>query len=359
MKISSKQVISLVIILVAVIAGYSLWSSMHSSIPDGFAVGNGRIEATEIDVATKLAGRVEQVFVDEGDFVTKGQKLAEMQIDVLEAQLYEAKAQYHKAVAAAASARANIILRESDMSSAKAIVAEKESQLDAAERKLSRSSKLSKTGAMSMQEFDDDETRVTGAKAAVDSAMANVTVAEASVEAAKAEYMGAEANIKAAEATVSRIEADINDSTLVAPRDGRVQYRVAQPGEVLGAGGKVLNLVDLSDVYMTFFLPSAQAGRLNLGGEARIVLDLAPEYPVPAKISFVSSIAQFTPKTVETEQEREKLMFRVKAQIDRDLLIKYLTYVKTGLPGVCWVQIKPDLEWPKALALDPKVVGNE
>ncbi|MQU09718.1 HlyD family efflux transporter periplasmic adaptor subunit, partial [Pseudomonas helleri] len=78
------------------------------------------------------------------------------------------------------------------------------------------------------------------------------------------------------------------------------QLRVAQPGEVLGAGGRVLNLVDLSDVYMTFFLPETVAGKVALGSEVRILLDAAPHLVIPAKVSFVSSVAQFTPKTVET-----------------------------------------------------------
>jgi HlyD family secretion protein len=102
---------------------------------------------------------------------------------------------------------------------------------------------------------------------------------------------------------------------------------------VLGAGGKVLNLVDLSDVYMTFFLPEAQAGRLAIGQDARIILDAAPEYVIPAKISFVSSTAQFTPKTVETESERQKLMFRVRAKIDPDLLRKHLKWSRRGCPA--------------------------
>jgi HlyD family secretion protein len=138
---------------------------------------------------------------------------------------------------------------------------------------------------------------------------------------------------------------------LKSPRDGRVQYRVAQPGEVIGAGGKVLNLLDLSDVYMTFFLPEAAAGRVALGSEVRIVLDAAPDRPIPARISFVASSAQFTPKTVETASERQKLMFRVKARVDRALLERHLTQVKTGLPGVAWLKLDPRAEWPARLAL--------
>ena len=112
----------------------------------------------------------------------------------------------------------------------------------------------------------------------------------------------------------------------------------------------MLNLVDLSDVYMTFFVPETVAGRLALGSEVRLVLDAAPRFVIPARVSFVSSTAQFTPKTVETASERQKLMFRVRAQIDRELLQKHLAQVKTGLPGVAWVRLDAAQPWPAELA---------
>jgi HlyD family secretion protein len=110
-----------------------------------------------------------------------------------------------------------------------------------------------------------------------------------------------------------------------------------------------LNLIDLSDVYMTFFVPEAYAGRVAMGNDVRIVLDTAPSFPIPARVSFVSATAQFTPRTVETASEREKLMFRVRAQIPRELLQAYPTQVKTGLPGVAWVKLDPNAEWPDSL----------
>ena len=157
------------------------------------------------------------------------------------------------------------------------------------------------------------------------------------------------AAVEAAKASLESIGADINDSILKSPRDGRVQYRVAQPGEVLSAGGRVLNLVDLGDVYMTFFLPTAQAGRVAIGADVRLILDAAPQYVIPAKVTFVADVAQFTPKTVETEEERLKLMFRVKAQIAPELLRKYIQQVKTGLPGMAYVRLDQKVEWPASL----------
>ncbi len=163
--------------------------------------------------------------------------------------------------------------------------------------------------------------------------------------------MGAESAVTAAAATVARIQADLEDSRLKAPREGRIQLRVAQPGEVLGAGGRVLNMLDLADVTMTFFMPEAAAGRLAIGSEIRIVLDAAPQYVIPAAVSFVASQAQFTPKTVETASERQKLMFRVKARLPVELLLKNLEQVKTGLPGVAWVRTDPAQPWPESLAV--------
>lgn len=338
-------------VILAGAAAYA-WLRLHHSGPgEGFASGNGRIEATEVDVATKLGGRVDAIPVNEGDFVAAGQPLARMQVLSLEAQRDEAQARQQQSVSAVASAEAQVAVRESDHQAALAQAAQRASELDAARRRLARSEVLVKEGASSLQEVDDDRARVLSMEAAVTAAKAQVTAAQAAVAAARTQVSGARATVTAAVATVQRIKVDIDDSTLVAPRAGRVQYRIAQPGEVLGGGGKLLNLVDLSDVYMTFFVPETVAGKLALGGEARIVLDAAPQYVIPARISFVASTAQFTPKTVETASERQKLMFRVKAQIDPALLRQHLTLVKTGLPGVAWVRTDNTRDWPATLAV--------
>jgi HlyD family secretion protein len=327
------------------------WSHLHSDgLGTGFASGNGRIEATEIDVSTKLPGRLLDISVREGDFVEAGQVLAHMQVDTLEAQLAEAKAYFQQAQNSVGIAQAQVSVRESDRLAALALVAQRESELDAAARRLARSETLAAEGASSAQELDDDRARARSVTAAVSAAKSQVAAAQAAIEAARAQVTGARSSVTAAAATIARIQADLNDSVLKAPRTGRVQYRITQPGEVLGNGGKVLNLVDLSDVYMTFFLPESAAGKLALGADVRIILDAAPDYVIPAKISFVASTAQFTPKTVETASERQKLMFRVKAQLDRELLIKNAKLVKTGLPGVAWVKLDTHAEWPAKLA---------
>ena len=350
--LSNKRVLIPVVIGTLVLLGWYAWSEHANQGPgDGFIVGNGRIEATEIDIATKLPGRVNEVLVSEGDFVSSGQVLARMQVDTLTAQHEEALAGYREAEFAVAAARAQIALRESDVAAMEAVVLQREAELYSAQRRMQRTEKLSVDGAVSRQERDDDRARARSAEAGVAAAKAQVLAAQAAVEAAKAQQTGAESRVGAVQASINRINADLADSELKSPRDGRVQVRVAQPGEVLGAGGRVLNLLDLSDVYMTFFVPEAAAGRVALGSEVRLILDAAPDYVVPARVSFIASQAQFTPKTVETASEREKLMFRVRAQLPPQLLQRYLDQVKTGVPGVAWLKLDPNAEWPESLAV--------
>ncbi|MCS0497154.1 HlyD family efflux transporter periplasmic adaptor subunit [Ancylobacter sp. MQZ15Z-1] len=347
---SPRKLILAIVTLAVLGAAYYGWRFYQGNgLPEGIAGGNGRIEATEIDVSTKTAGRIRQILVDEGDFVIAGQVLARMDTVQLEAKLRQAQAELKRAMISVDTANSLVTQREAERNAAEATIAQRQAELDAAEKRLARSSQLVTTNAVSQQTVDDDRASEQGAKAAVEAAKAQLAAGEAAIGSAKASVVDAEAAVDAARAAIESIQADIDDSVLTSPRDGRVQYRVAEPGEVLSAGGRVLNLVDLEDVYMTFFLPTAQAGRVALGTEARIVLDAAPQYVIPASVSFVSDVAQFTPKTVETEEERLKLMFRVKARIPPDLLRKHIHQVKTGLPGMAYVRLDPDAAWPADL----------
>jgi HlyD family secretion protein len=219
---------------------------------------------------------------------------------------------------------------------AKALVAQRESERKLARTELARTQALVEQNIASQQRLDQQRARSESAEAAFTAAQEQVHEARAA--------------IAAAGASLARIQTELDDSTLVSPIRGRVLYRLAEPGEVLGAGGKVVTLLELADVYMTIFLPTAAAGRVAIGAEARIVLDALPGYVLPARVSFVSPEAQFTPKEVETRTEREQLMFRVKAQIDPAVLERSLERVKTGVPGVATVRLDPSVAWPPQLA---------
>ena len=329
---------------------YLAWQLLRpQGLPDGFASGNGRIEAVEIDIAAKMPGRIQEMFVDEGDFVARGQVLVRLDTASLEAQLRQAQAQLQRAEIGVQTAESQVRQREAEKSATDALVAQRRAEVDAAQSRLARTEQLAERGTASRQVLDDDRARFQAARAALSAAAAQLAAADAAITTAQSQVIGAGAEVEAMRATIERLEADIEDATLRAPRAGRVQYRVAQPGEIVAAGGRVLNLIDVSDVYMTFFLPTEEAGRVALGADIHLVLDAAPQYVIPAKATFVADVAQFTPKTVETAEERQKLMFRIKARIDPDLVQKHIRDVKTGLPGMAYVRLDPRLDWPDEL----------
>jgi len=322
---SKSKVFLLILLVVAAGAGGGYWWYVNrDSLPAGIAHGNGRIEAETVQVATKNGGRVLEVLVDEGEFVEKGQVLARIDTDELTASL--------------AGAEANVTAAKDLVASTKAQIVQKESELKYAAQALQRAETLVSKGHISQQEADQRQTAKETAEAALDATKAQLANAESSVDAARAE--------------VRRIGTQIEDAELKAPIAGRVQYRLAEPGEVLSAGGRVITLLDLSKVYMTIFLPTAEVGRIFIGAEARIVLDAAPEYVIPAKVSFVSAEAQFTPREVETRSEREKLMFRIKISIPPELLKEHIEKVRTGLPGEAYVMMAPSIAWPSGLTVN-------
>ena len=345
-----KKLAVAAVVAVVAVGAFLAWQGLTADrFGSAIARGNGRIEAVEIDIAAKTAGRIKEILANEGEFVRVGQVLAHMDTAVLEAQRREAEAQLQRARIGIETAGNLVTQREADKAAAIAVVAQREAELDAAQRRLARSEELGPRGTVAAQVLDDDRARFRGAQAAVSAAKAQLAAADAAIGYAKSQVIGARSEVEAVQATIQRIQADIDDSALRSPRDGRVQYRVAQPGEVVAAGGRVLNLVDLGDVYMTFFLPTEAAGRVALGTDVRLVLDAAPQYVIPAQASFVADVAQFTPKTVETAEERQKLMFRIKARIDPELLQKHITQVKTGLPGMAYVRLDPKTDWPAEL----------
>jgi HlyD family secretion protein len=293
------------------------------AMPEGIVKTNGRIEATQVDVSAKYPGRLSAVNVDEGDEVTAGQVVATISSPETEAQLRSAEAQVLKAKKALAEAIALIAQRQSD--------------LDFARTDFDRGKMLIEHGHISQQMLDQRRNKF--------------EAADAAYVAAEAQRDQAEAAIKSAVADVERLQSILVDLVLVSPRSGRVQYRMARAGEVVAAGQRVLTILDLQDVYMTIYLPADIAGKLTLGDEARTILDPVPQYVLPNTISFVATEAQFTPKSVETAEEREKLMFRVKLQGAPAVLDKYHRFVKTGVRGLGFVRTDPKIPWPAELVV--------
>jgi HlyD family secretion protein len=322
-----------VVVAVGGFLGFRYWKAKQSALPEGIASGNGRLEAKLVDVSAKEPLRVKDVLVTEGDLVQPGQVVAHLDVSTLESQLAEAKAQ----VAAA----------QEQMAVSQAAIVRQQSEIGLAKIEAQRASALVAERAGSQRESDVRNT-------ALQTSQASLVEEQAKLQAAKQD-------VEAARAQVATIQSRINDATLVSPVVGRVLYRLAEPGEVLAAGGKALTLVDLSDVYMEIYLPSDQAAALKLGSDARVTVDYAPDRAAAAHVTFVSPEAQFTPKEVETKSEREKLMFRVKLQVPRELVLQYVDQIKTGVRGVGYVKVDPSASWPARLqqGLVRTTVGGE
>ena len=312
----------LVVVLLGGAGGsYYWWQWLHPALPAGIVFGNGRLEADEINIDTKYAARIGEMLADEGDMVKAGQVLARMDTRDLQASLKRSQASVRQAQKAVDEANAN--------------VAQQNAQVLLAQQEMDRAVYTVQKGVETKELLDQRRQQLDSANAALEAAQFRVTEAEHALEAATHD--------------VELYNVEINDDTLVAPRYGRIQYRIANIGEVLPAGGHVFAMLDTSDVYMDVYLPTIEAGKVKFGADARIVLDAYPNYAIPAKVSFIATQAQFTPKTVETQSERDELMFRVRVQLDPERLRRRADSVHSGLPGVAYVRTDPAVAWPAAL----------
>ena len=295
----------------------------NEGLPEGFTSGNGRIEATEYDIASKLPGRVAEIHVQEGEQVSVDQVIATLDTRELDARIKQAQAGIEQAKQAKAFAQA--------------VVAQRKSEQALAQKNLQRSLNLYETRSIPLVQLQQGETAVLSAAAGVAAAQAQVIMQEASINAAIAQ--------------LETIQSNLHDSILRSPINGRVLYRLVEPGEVIGPGGRVATVLDLNDVFMNIYLPTKDVGKVAMAAEARIILDALPEALIPANVSFIAPRAQFTPREVETREEREKMMFRVKVKILPEFLSRDINQVKTGLPSEAIIRLDKTKEWPEKFQL--------
>jgi len=224
--------IRIIIVLVALTAagsgGIYLWRQSQTHLPPSIVYGNGRLESDEIDIDTKYPGRVATLLVDEGDIVESGEILALMDTRDLEASLKKAEALVRQT--------------EQALDEAKATVEQQKSQVLLAKQEIDRARYLESKGSMPKETLDQRQQQYDGAVAALNAATARVHLEEHALDAATHD--------------VELYKIEIADNALVAPRDGRIQYRVANVGEVLAAGGRVFTMLDVSYVYMDIYLPT-------------------------------------------------------------------------------------------------------
>ena len=362
-KFSKKWIVIAVVVVVGGVLAYKYWKSTQSALPPGIVSGNGRIEAKLSDASAKEPLRVKEVLVDEGDLVKPGQVLVRLDTVTLEAEMAKneaavatAREEFTAAKGAIATANADVAAAHADIAAANAAIEQQQGEIKLAQTEADRQRRMLAENATSQALFDTRQTALQTAKSTLTSIQAQANAAQARASAAQARAATAQSQadaaqrqIEVAQAQVEVTKSRIKDATLISPVTGRVLYRLVEPGEVLGPGGKALTLVDLSDVYIEIYLPSDYAAALKTGAPARITVDYEPDKSAAAYVSFVSPEAQFTPKQVETKTEREKLMFRVKLQIPPELVTHYIERIRTGVRGVGYVKVSPDATFPQWL----------
>lgn len=412
MKKSYYILIALILAVAVAFAVYMNYKRTADTTPEGFASSNGRLQLQNIDVASLRAGRVSQVLVHEGDLVEKGTPLVTLSSEELDTQLQGAEAaklqaeaaksqaEGRKSQAQAAKSRAEgAVTRamgtekraeggyartQGGVNQADAVIAAKKAQLQIALDNLNNTKALRKDNLVSIAELQQREQAYQAAKAEVlaaqaakaqaaaggTEAQAGIAEAQSGIAEAKAAVAEAQAGINQAQAGIEQAQAGINqaqsqinrvksiqsDMYVRAPQAGRVEYRIVEVGNVIAPGSKVVTLVDPNDVYLEIFLPTDSSNQVQIGSPARIVLD-GIKAVLPAKVSFVANQSQFTPKSVETKNEREKMMYRVKLSLDPQVASRYQTLLKGGMTAQGYVQLDPSKAWSKDLEVKmPSIV---
>lgn len=305
------------ILLIAGLGFAAYWFNRVEPLPAGFVSANGRLELNRIDVASLYPGRVQEIRVRDGESVHKDQVLVVLSSEQSSSQL---------AAAQAAKLRA-----EEAVSRAEAEISAREQQLKLAQMELNNAVALRRDNLVSQAEVNRRQAARDAERAAV-----------AATKAGQAE---AQAAVSQAQAQVDAASSANNDLLITAPIDARVEYRIAEVANVVASGSKVISLVDPLDITMNVFLPTNSMAAIELGAEARIILD-GIDAVWPAHVEFISAQAQFTPKHVETANERDKLMYKVKLRLPLEAAQAHPKLLKGGLTGMAYVRLDATADWP-------------
>lgn len=314
----------IIAIIVLALIGIGIWQNfaLQRTSYEGITEVNGRLNVNRLDIATLYAGRVQDILVQEGEDIHKNQALAQLSTTQVDAQLALIQAKQQQAQEALQRAKA-----EQDA------IAQ---QLHLAQIELQNAQQLYRDKLISQTELARHQTQVKATQAKLHVSQAAQAEAQAVIEQTIAQQ--------------TQVQDMREDYTIKSPINGRVEYKIAEVGSVIPAGGKVISLVDPLDVYLNVFLPPQQTNPLHIGDEARIRIE-GIDGIFPATIQFIAAEAQFTPKSVETQEERTKLMFKVKLSLDKTLATKYQGIFKGGMTALAYVKYDNHAAWPDDLAI--------
>ncbi|MCW5783034.1 MAG: efflux RND transporter periplasmic adaptor subunit [Nitrospirales bacterium] len=367
MFLKSKQSFFIVLFLVFLIAGVLVavtWWKNRSAWPEGLIQANGRIEGDLISVATKFMGRINKLVVREGDTVTTGQVMVQLDDVQVRAQVKQAQEGWkalearvqatHEELAvlnlqvplAIESAEAKV--REIKAKLQQALAVERE-----ARRELDRMRILFEKGNVSLQEFDvkqrqwdvvsQDILAMRSLLVQTQKDLAQAELGWRRIRAKEAEVAGLERQRDQAEGALEEVESVLADLTIRAPSNGTITTRMVDIGEVVSAGAPLFEMVDLDHLYLQVYVPEVQIGKVRLGLLSQVFIDAFPDRPFPAVVRYIASRAEFTPKEVQTPDERVKLTYAVKLYFEENPDHR----LTPGMPADAVIRWKDDIPWRK------------
>ena len=365
MNIRRGAIIVLAIVLagigVAFLFGRGLW---NAALPEGLIQTNGRLEGDHLTVASKFPGRIHQLLVREGEIVTAGQVMVRLDDVQTSARVDQARHAWEAIEAQVQAAHTTLAVlnlevplaiesAQSHVDQAKAELEKAKAVEQEARRDEQRFRNLLPDQAVALQQYDQARARWTVSRndvVASQSALAKATkdLAQAElgwqrIRAKEEEIAALERQRDQAEAVLNEAESILADLTILAPADGTITTRMVDIGEVVAAGTPLFEIVDLDRLYLKAYVPEVLIGKVRLGLSARIYTDAFPDQPFEATVRYIASKAEFTPKEVQTPDERVKLIYAVKLYLEANPDHQ----MTPGLPADAIIRWKEDVAWAK------------
>jgi HlyD family secretion protein len=306
-----KKVLLILIVLVLFV-GLSLYFFKKQEKPKGVLILHGRVEGKEINISSKVQGRIIRLYKRESDSVKKGELLAELRPDEYLAMLYSAQ----KEVQAA----------EETVLMAQSYLIKSQAKVEQAKKDLERYRALFQEGVVSKRDLEIAELNYI-------SALAELKVNERYVAQSKAKRSSALQKLK-------EVEVYFRETKIYAPADGVILSRVAEEGEVVNPGQVIYTMVDLNKLYIKVYIPEPELGKVKLGQQARVYVDAYPDRYFNGTLTRVYEKAEFTPKNVETKDERVKLVFGAEVSVENPEGL-----LKPGMPADVVLKVDPKAEW--------------
>ncbi|WP_353685143.1 efflux RND transporter periplasmic adaptor subunit [Thermodesulfovibrio sp. 3907-1M] len=314
MKINFKKLIIVVVILILVFVLSYLIIKGSEKTTQGIIILSGRIEGRETNVSPKIQGRIIKLYKDEGDTVRMGEILCEIDSEQLTARYKAAFETAEASYSAIAQAQANLMKAHATY--------------DKAKKDYERYTNLLKEELVSKSDFDRIKMQYESA--------------QAEVEAASKAISQAEANFRASQQRLKETQADLNETKIFSPIEGIILSRPVELGEVVNPGTVLYVIVDLNRLYVKVYVPEPDIGKLKLGLPARVYIDAYPDKFFNGRVTKIYEQAEFTPKNVETKEERVKLVFGVEISVDNPEGL-----LKPGMPADVVIKWKDEAPWIK------------